>query len=116
LFDEGLARLVRFDTNLQVSHIIYSNEDALLNMIKHEHPDMILLSESSSLDTEQLLESISVNALLIGLCIFVVHLSSFTIDAYERSGAIGETQPIHRRTLPVRTGSDLIDILKENIR
>ena len=111
MFDEGLVRLVRGTTTLQVSHIVFSNETTLLNIIKRDQPDMILLSESAVLDTERLLDSISLNVLMIGLCIFVVHLSSFTVDAYERPDALAETQSFQRRTIVVKTGNDLISIL-----
>jgi len=112
LFDEGLAKMVKFITTLRVSHIVYSNEVVLLNRIKRDQPDMILLCESGALDTEQILNSISINVLMIGLCIFVVHLSNFTIDAYERPDAIAATQSFQRRTIVAKTGNDLINILK----
>ena len=111
LFDDGLAKIVRFSTTLRVSHIIYSNEAALLNLIKREQPDMILLTELGVLDIDQILDSISINTLIIGLCIFVVHLGNFTIDAYERPGAVAERQPFQRRTITIRAGNDLISIL-----
>jgi hypothetical protein len=111
LFDEGLTKLVRYGTTLRVSHVVYSNEIAFLNMIKRDQPDMILLCESGALDTEQILDAISINVLMIGLCIFVVHLSNFTIDAYERPDAIAETQSFQRRTIVAKTGNDLISIL-----
>ena len=112
LFDEGLTELVSYGTTLRVSHVVYSNEIAFLNMIKRDQPDMVLLCESSALDTEQILESISINVLMIGLCIFVVHLGNNTIDAYERLDAIAETQSFQRRTIVAKTGNDLINILK----
>jgi hypothetical protein len=58
---------------------------------------MILLSKSGVLDTERLLDSISLNVLMIGLCIFVVYLSSFTVNVYERLDALAETQSFQRR-------------------
>lgn len=111
LFDEGLAKMVRFSTSLRVSHIVYSNEVAFLNLIKRDQPDMILLCESGALDTEQILDSISINVLMIGLCIFVVHLGNYTIDAYERPSLVAERQLFQRRTIDVRAGNDLISIL-----
>jgi len=111
LFDQGLAKMVRFNTTLQVSHIVYSNEVALLKLIKRGQPDLILLCESGVLDTEQILDSISINTLMIGLCIFVVHLGSYTIDAYERPNIVAERRLFRRRTIPVRAGNDLISIL-----
>ena len=111
LFDDGLAKMVRFSTNLRVSHIVYSNELVLLNLIEHEQPNMILLSESGGLDIEQILEAITVNTLIIGLCIFVVHLGNFTMDAYERPDTAVERVPFQRRTITIRARNDLINIL-----
>jgi hypothetical protein len=111
LFDEGLAKIVRFSTTLRVSHIVYSNEIELLRLIERKQPDMILLSESGTLDIEQILDAITINTLIIGLCIFVVHLGDYTIDAYERPGIVAERQPFQRRTFTVGAGNDLISIL-----
>ena len=111
LFDEGLAKIVRFSTTLRVSHIVFSNEDVLLNLIERKQPDMILLSESGGLDIEQILEAITVNTLIIGLCIFVVHLGNFTMDAYERPDTAVERLPFQRRTVTIRARNDLINIL-----
>ena len=111
LFDEGLAKMVRFSTTLLVSHIVFSNEDVLLNLIERKQPDMILLSESGGLDIEQILESITINTLIIGLCIFVVHLGNFKLDAYERPGTVAERLPFQRRTITIRARNDLINIL-----
>jgi hypothetical protein len=116
LFDEGLAKLVRFNTTLRVSHIVYSNEAALLNLIERDQPEIVLLCETGALDTDQILDLISINVLIIGLCIFVVRLSSFTVDAYEFPISLAERQPFQQRTIAVRTGDDLINILKGNIR
>jgi hypothetical protein len=102
---------VQFSTTLQVSHIVYSNEMALLKLIKRDQPDMILLTESGVQDIEQILDSIFINTLIIGLCIFVVHLGNYTIDAYERPGTVAERLPFQRRTITIRAKYDLINIL-----
>ena len=84
LFDEGITELLTRRTNLTVSHIVYSDEMGFLNIIKRAQPDVSLVCQSGSLDTKHILDSISVSSLIIGLCIFVVRLSSPVIDIYER--------------------------------
>src|SRR5512133_2717520 len=84
LFDDAITQLLKEKTNLLISHIIFSDQDAFLNVIKRDQPNMILMCESSSLDAEHVIDSISIDPIVIGLCIFVIHLSKPVIDIYER--------------------------------
>lgn len=116
LFDEGLARLLTRAASLTVSHVVYSDEIAFLNSIKRHQPEAILLCESGTLDTEQILDAISTDPLLIGLCILVVRLSDPVIDIYKRPTLKAGKISYRPRSIIARTSNDLVDILSENIR
>lgn len=116
LFDDGITILLTQRTNLLISHTIFFDGIAFLNVIKRDQPNMILICESDSLEPENVIASISIDPIVIGLCIFVVRLSNPMIDVYERpilhAGKIS-----HRpRSVIARTSNDLIEILRENIR
>lgn len=114
LFDEGITELLARGTSLRVSHMVYSDDIAFLNIIKMDQPDVILVCESDTLDTERILDSISIDPIMIGLCIFVVRLSNPVIDVYERP-ILNEGKISYRpRSIIPRTANDLIDILREN--
>lgn len=112
LFDAGVTKFLTCGTSLSVSHIVYSAADAFLNMIKCEQPDVILVCDSGLLDTNQIINSVITDALMIGLCIFVMRLGDFKIDVYEHPSRITDLQPYRQRTILFRTGNELINILK----
>jgi len=116
LFDDGITTLLAQRTNLLISHTIFSDEVAFLNMIKRDQPSVIMMCESHWLDTEQVIDSILIDPVLIGLCIFVVRLGNPMIDIYERSTLKAGRVSSRPRSIIVRTANDFIDILSENIR
>lgn len=116
LFDDGLTKLLAQRTNLLISHTIFSDQVAFLNIIKRDQPSVILMCESHWLGTEQVIDSILIDPVLIGLCIFVVHLGNPMIDIYERSTLKAGRLSDRPRSIIVRTTNDFIDILSENIR
>jgi len=115
LFDEGITALLKRSTNLAVSHVVYSDEPAFMNVVQRAQPNVILVCQSGSLNTRQILDSISMSPLMLGLCIFVVRFSSPVVDIYKQP--IQDTgKTFHRpRNVVARTANDLIDILRENI-
>jgi len=116
LFDDGITQLLTQRTNLLISHTIFSDKVAFLNIIKRDQPNVILMCESDALDTEQVIDSISIDPIVIGLCIFVVHLGNSVIDVYERPILHAGKMPYRPHSIIARTANDLINILREYIR
>ena len=112
LFDEGVTNLLTQDTSLKVSHIVYSDAVSFSNMIQRDRPDVLLVCKSDLPDKDQILDSVITDSLMIGLCIFVVHLDDSAIDIYERPGTIADPLPYRRRTIIAKSGKQLINILK----
>ena len=115
LFDEGITALLQRSTNLAVSHVVYSTEPALMNVVQRAAPDVILVCQSGSLNTKQIVDSISINPLMLGLCIFVVRLSSPIVDIYQQPIQDGGKTFHPPRNVLAWTTNDLINILSENI-
>jgi len=112
LFDEGVTNLLTQDNSLKVSHIVYSDAVAFSNMLQRNQPDVLLVCGSDLLDMNEILDSVITDSLMIGLCIFVLHLGDSAIDFYEYPGTIANPLPYRRRTIIAKTGKQLINILK----
>ena len=115
LFDEGIAALLQRSTSLAVSHVVYSDEPAFMNVVQQAEPDVILVCQSGSLNPKHILDSISISPLMLGLCIFVLRLSSPVVDIYKQPMQdTGKT--FHRpQNVLAWNANDLINILSENI-
>ena len=115
LFDEGIAALLQRSTSLAVLHVVYSDEPALMKVVQRAEPDVILVCQSGSLNTKRIVDSISINPLMLGLCIFVVRLSSPIVDIYQQPIQDGGKTFHPPRNVLAWTTNDLINILSENI-
>jgi len=114
LFHESVTFLLAtHGTNLFVSQAIYSNEQDVLNMIKRDQPDVILVSESRELDTARILDLVSSDPVAMRLPIVVARLSANEIDVYERpSLSAGEMSAKPERII-ARTADDLLNVLRK---
>lgn len=116
MFDDAITQLLRERTDLLISHTIFSDQVAFLNIIERDQPNLILMCESGSLDTERVIDSISIHPIVMAICIFVLHLSKPVIDVYEkptlRAGRISYSQ----RSITAKTANDLISIVRESVR
>jgi hypothetical protein len=114
LFDDAITQLLRKRTDLLISHTIFSDEVAFLNVIKRDQPNLILMCESGSLGAKQIIDSISIDPIAIGLYIFVIRLSNPMIDVYERPILIAGRIFYRQRSIAASTVNDFISILKES--
>jgi len=111
LFDEGIIELLAHGTSLMVSHIVFSDENAFLDIVKHDQPDMILVCESGKLDVDQIIDIFAINPCLIGIYILVAHLGNPVIDIYDRPTLIAGKVSYTPRSITARTSTDLLNIL-----
>ena len=113
LFHESVTSLLTtHGTDLFVSYAIYSDEQDVLNKIKRDQPDVILVSESRELDTARILDLVSSDPVAMGLPIVVARLSANEIDVYERpSLSAGEMSATPERII-ARTADDLLNVLR----
>jgi hypothetical protein len=116
MFDDAITQLLRERTDLLISHTIFSDEVAFLNVIKRDQPNLILMCESGSLDTRQVIDSISIDPIVIALCIFVIRLSNPVIDVYERPTLNEGKISYRQRSITASTANDFISILRESVR
>ena len=72
LLDQGVTHMLTHETDLLISHALYSDDFAFLNVNTQDQPDMILVNESGLLNVEHILEFISSHPIVKGLLIIVV--------------------------------------------
>jgi hypothetical protein len=116
LFDDAITQLVIERTDLLVSHTIFSDEAAFLHVIKRDQPKIIVMCESGALDSKRVIHSISIDPLVIGLCILVIRISNTVMDIYEGPTLNAEKVAYRPRSNIVTTADELISILRENAR
>ena len=113
IFDEGVTRLLTQATNLLVSHPIYSDDLAFLNIIKMDNrPDVILVCEFSSLDTAHILNSVSSHPTVMGLPFVVVRNSDTVIDVYARPIIVAGKMSSKPRQIIVTKVDDLLNVVR----
>lgn len=115
LFDEGIAELLTRDSHLMVSHIIYPEDGTFLEVIKRGQPDAILICEADTLEVEEIIDSISIDPIAIGLCILAVRLSSPVIEVYEKPILNAGKISYEPRSIIASTPNDLIHMLNERV-
>jgi len=83
IFEEGIAHLLKFSTDLQVSGAKYTNDSMFLEDIIQTQPDVILLNESSTLDPAHIFDILFSVPPLAGRRIIIVRLTNNMIDVYD---------------------------------
>ena len=112
LFEEGMAHLLTLGTGLDVSNIKYINDLAFLDMIGQGQPDVIVLNESTFIDSVHILELFSSIQLLLSLCIIIVRLGNNMVDVYKLpKNQISKGNIHERRQFTVTKRDDLIAIV-----
>jgi hypothetical protein len=115
LFDEGIDELLTRGSRLMVSHIIYPVDGTLLEVIKRDQPDAILICETDTLEIEEIIDSLSIDPIAIGLCILAVRLSDPVIDVYEKPSLNTGRISYEPRSIVGGTTNDLIHLLNGKV-
>lgn len=113
LFDEGIVELLIGGSRLMVSHIIYPDDGTLLEAVKRDQPDAILICETANLEIEKIIDSISIDPIAIGLCILAVRLSNPVIEVYEKPILNAGKISYEPRSIIGSTANNLIHMLSE---
>jgi hypothetical protein len=113
IFDEGVTQMLQQDANMLISHPIYSDDLAFLNMFQMiARPDFILVCEFRSLDTAYILNSISSHPTMMGLPLVVIKLSNTVIDLYARPIIVAGKISSKPRQIHVRKVDDLLNVVR----
>ncbi len=83
IFEEGIAHLLKFSTDLQVSGAKYTNDGMFLEDIIQAQPDVILLNESGTLDPAHIFDILFSVPPLAGRRVIIVRLTNNLIDVYD---------------------------------
>ncbi len=114
LFDESvISLLTTHGTGLLVSHAIYSDDQAVLNTIKEDHPDVILVSESRALDITHLLDLVSSDRTAMALPVVVARFNANVIDVYQQPSLTAGKPSARPHRIITRTRNDLLKALRK---
>ncbi len=104
LFEEGITKLLSFGgTELLVSGAKYTDDPAFLEVITQNQPDVILLNESTALDSAHILNLLLSAPSLTALYIIIIRLNSNLVDVYEMPKRFVITRPC-----------ELVDVVQGN--
>lgn len=116
LLDEGITQLLRQGADLLISHAIYSDDHFFLNSIEQAQPDMILVSESGAFGVEHILYLFSSHLIVKGLPIVVVRRCESMLDVYENPTFVAGRISCQPERISVRTGADLLSVVKRQYK
>lgn len=83
IFEEGIAHLLKIGTDLQVLGTKYTNDIAFLEDITQSQPDVILLNESTPLNSGRMLDLLFSIPVLTQRRVIIVRLNNNVIDVYD---------------------------------
>ena len=92
LFEEGIAKLLAFETDLLMAGTKYTNDPALLAAIVQHQPDVIVVNESMPFDAAHILDLIFSTPTLTALYVIVVRLGSSMVDVHEMPKRLSVTK------------------------
>ena len=108
LLDDGVEHLLKLHRpNLIVSHVIYSSKLTYL-IYAVPQPDVILIVESSDMDTVHILDLLSSWPFVTKLRIIVIRLRNNIIDVYEEVKLVAGRISCDLRKITARNADDLL--------
>jgi len=108
LLDDGVEHLLKLRRpNLIVSHVIYSSKLTFL-IYAMPQPDVILIVESSDMDTAHILDLLSSWPFVTKLRIIVIRLRNNIIDVYEEVKLVAGRISCDLRKITARNADDLL--------
>lgn len=116
LLDAGITHLLSDGTDLRISHATYSGDPFFLNSIVQAQPDMILVSESGAFGVDHILDLFSSHLIVKGLPIVVVRRGESMIDVYENPTFVAGRISCQPKRISVRTGADLLRVVKRQYK
>lgn len=116
MFDKEITQLLTDESNLLVSHAIYSEDLAFLNMIRPEHrPEVLVINVSGLLDMAHILASLSLRPRVMGMRLVFVQLYKNLINVYMRPIFFTEKMFFRpRRIFPLTDDKLLNAVIRKN--
>lgn len=112
LFEEGIAQLLAFGTDLSVSNTKYTDDPAFLDTIAQNQPDVILLNESTSQNTAAILKLLFSIPSLVGLRVIIVRLSDNIVDVYEMPKQAVARNETERQQFNITNPDELMSVVR----
>jgi hypothetical protein len=112
LFEESVTHLLTQRTDFRISSAKYSDELVFLDTIKQELPDVLLVCESFSLDTEHIINLVFSQRFLMALFIVVIRLKDNVIETYEMPQDNSEKKYFTLKRIVANSEEDLLIALR----
>lgn len=112
LFDEGISNILSFHPQLNVTRVLYTNDDALYNLVGFEDPHVVFITEFDALDVERVVKFIFSIPSNFVRCIVVVRDGNNRLDVYARPAAPVSVTRYSRKSVAVKTKEEFINLAR----
>ena len=112
ILEEGIANLLGNGDDMQVSSAKYTTELAFLDEIAQKQPDVIMLNESTPLNTTRILKLLFSIPSLARLRVIVIRLSDNMIDVYEMPKHFEAGKEIEREQFNITKPDELVTAVR----
>lgn len=111
LLDECVCNLLVTHSGLNVTRILYTDENTLYDLVNNEYPCTVFINEFGALDVGRIIKLIFSAPSAFVRCIIVVHVENSRLDVYCRPEAHA---PVTRReSILVHTKEELVNLALE---
>ena len=111
LLDECVCNLLVTHSGLNVTRILYTDENTLYDLVNNEYPCTVFINEFGALDVERIIKLIFSAPSSFVKCIIVVHVENSRLDVYCRPGA--HAPVTRRKSVLVHTKEELVNLALE---
>jgi hypothetical protein len=115
LFDEGVKHMLSQRPDLLVSSLIFGGGLGFLNYIRLAQPDVVLVCESTSLHTTDILDLFSSPPIMMELRIVIIRLRDNRIDVYAEPILVAGNISRRRQQITAKNEDDLLKALLNDL-
>jgi hypothetical protein len=108
LFDEGVTHMLSQRPDLLVSRLIFGGGLGFLNHIRLAQPDVLLVCESTSLGTTDILDLFSSPPIMMELRIVIIRLRDNRIDVYAEPTLVAGNISRRQQQITAKNEDDLL--------
>ena len=102
--------MLSLSAQLHVSRIPYTDDNALINLVDLEHPQVVFVNEFGTFDISRIVRLIFSIPSVFVRCVAVVRLHNSVVDIYDRPSTHVSAGMYHRQSIAVSTKDELINL------
>lgn len=112
LFDEGVGNLLTDDAGLNVSRILYTDDDVLDCLTGFDRPEVVFVNEFDARETDRIVRLIFSVPSVFVRCVVVTHVESNIFDMYSRSMTKFQSEIYQWQSVVVRSKEELVNLAR----